>query len=194
MKLTFRFVLLLSSIGLTACTTMQKPVSSKNPAETIRWPAEYEPSQAAFYVSNQIAIAAPPQVVWDLLIQAETWPQWYEGAANVNVQNSSDGILKKGSVFTWRTMDMTFTSVVKEYEPPFRLAWESRKAVIQGYHAWLIVPTPEGCRVVTDESFHGFLGTMQRIFLPNKLRRLHDVFLEGLKAQAEAKVAGTSGK
>jgi len=187
MKPTLRLLVLLSALVLTSCTTMQQPVTSKNPGENIRWPAEYEPSKAAFYISNQIDIAAPPQVVWDILTDVQAWPDWYEGATNLTVR-SPDHRVGPGVVVSWRTMDMNFDSEVKEFEPPFRFAWESRKAVIQGYHAWLIIPTADGSRVVTDESFHGFLGVMQRIFLPNKLRRLHDIFLEELKKQAEAEV------
>ena len=89
-------------------------------------------------------------------------------------------------------MGLKLDSRVSEFEPPTRLAWESRKRVIQGYHAWLIIPTDEGCTVISDESFHGFLGYMQGTFVPNKLHNLHEVFLEELKKIAEAKVQGSS--
>ena len=56
----------------------------------------------------------------------------------------------------------------------------------RGYHAWLIVPTRTGCRVMTDESFHGFSAVMQRVFIPDKLHNLHEAFLIGLKQKAEA--------
>jgi hypothetical protein len=83
-------------------------------------------------------------------------------------------------------MGLNFDSEVREWEPPTRFAWESRKRVIQGYHAWLIVPTEAGSRVITEESFNGFLAYMQRAFIPNKLHRLHQTFLEELKIKAEA--------
>jgi hypothetical protein len=38
---------------------------AKPAAKQINWPKEYEPSQAAFFVHNQIEIKAPPQVVWE---------------------------------------------------------------------------------------------------------------------------------
>lgn len=181
-------------VFLPGCTTMQTPTTSKNPAENIRWPAAYEPSKAAFYISNEINIAAPPEVVWEILVQAEQWPDWYVGATDVKIRDSEDGVLRADSVMNWRTMDMTFESEVKEFEPPYRLAWESRKAVIQGYHAWILIRTKDGTRVVTDESFHGFLGVMQRLFLPNRLRRLHDIFLQELKIKAEAEMERRASK
>lgn len=155
------------------------------PAERINWPAAYEPSQTNFYVHNEIEIAAPPEVVWAVLIQAETWPEWYRGAANVKLQNSADGVLGPGAVFTWKTMGLNFVSTVREFEPPTRLSWESVKPSIQGYHAWLIIPTPTGCRLVTDESQTGWLTTMQKIFRPTALHKLHDEWLAQIKRRAE---------
>ncbi|MDJ0701459.1 MAG: hypothetical protein QNJ07_16540 [Woeseiaceae bacterium] len=66
------------------------------------------------------------------------------------------------------------------------MGWESKKSTIRAYHAWLIVPTDTGSTVIIDEAQHGFLTTMQRVFQPNKLHRLHDVWLAELKARAEA--------
>ncbi|NJM36592.1 MAG: hypothetical protein HC845_01250 [Akkermansiaceae bacterium] len=83
---------------------------------------------------------------------------------------------------------MNWKSQVKEFIPNQRLATESRKTVIQGYHAWLIIPKSGGCKVITDESFRGPLGRLQGTFIPNKLHRLHQTFLEELKKKAEAKI------
>lgn len=160
-------------------------------ADQIRWPHRYQPEKATFFVHNEIEIAAPPQAVWDVLVAAETWPAWYEGASNVKVAGSTNGTLSAGSTFTWRTMDLDFTSTVHEFEPPLRLSWESRKSTIQGYHAWLLVPTPTGTRLVTDESQFGILAWLQGIFIPNKLRKLHDVWLAGIKQRAEASASAS---
>ena len=152
------------------------------------WPEEYQPENAAFFVHNEITIKAPAEVVWDILIQVEAWPDWYEGAENLAIQAPAKGRLASDAVFTWKTMGLNFESRVAEFKPPRRLAWESRKRVIRGFHAWLIVPTDDGCRVITDESFQGFLAYLQGTFIPNKLHRLHDVFLVELKKLAEARV------
>jgi uncharacterized protein YndB with AHSA1/START domain len=140
-------------------------------------------------VHNEIEIKAPPGVVWDILIHAEDWPAWYAGATKVSVKNSAAGRLAPDSVLGWNTMGLQFESRIREFVPPVRLSWESRKAAITGYHAWLIIPTPDGCKVITEESQHGFLAVMQKIFIPQKLRRLHDVWLEELKKKAEARAA-----
>jgi uncharacterized protein YndB with AHSA1/START domain len=186
--------ILLGVLGVlifSGCTTSRTTGIAAVPmvADAITWPADYRPETATFFVHNEIEIKAPPAVVWDILIQADAWPAWYVGAQNVSVKNSNTGRLEADSVFGWNTMGLRFESQIKEFVPPSRLSWESRKAVIKGYHAWLIIPTPEGCRVVTDESQNGFLASMQKVFIPNKLSRLHDVWLAELKAKAEARAS-----
>ncbi len=180
--------LLLPILAGPSCVSISDAVKEAEAAPgTINWPEDYDPDSASFFVHNWIDINAPPEVVWDILIQAETWPDWYEGASNVEVVGDS-AMLEEGSVFTWKTMGLNFESTVTEFQPPTRLSWESRRRVIRGYHAWLVVPTEFGSTVITDESQHGFLTYMQRIFQPNKLRRLHDIWLAEIKAKAEAAV------
>jgi uncharacterized protein YndB with AHSA1/START domain len=191
--------LVLGCISLTGCANIQ-PVgspgnllSSERPApDVINWPEQYTPERATFFVTNTIDIEASPEVVWQVIIEAESWPTWYEGASEVVVPDSDDGVLRADSTFTWNTMGFRFTSVIHEYEPPTRLAWESRRRDIKGYHAWLIIPTETGCRLVTDESQFGLLANLQKTFQPNKLRLLHDVWLTAIKTRAESRMRGES--
>jgi uncharacterized protein YndB with AHSA1/START domain len=154
-------------------------------SEKINFPAEYEPSKSRFFVHNEIEIEAPPEIVWQFLMAAEDWPSWYEGAKNVVVQKPSGGRLQADAVFTWQTMGLRFESRVREFMPAARLSWESRKHSIRGYHAWLILPTAKGCRVITEESQNGWLTFFEKIFQPKKLRRLHDTWLRELKVKSE---------
>jgi hypothetical protein len=181
---------------LSGCATSFPRGSAKQaiqraPDETIRWPQRYDPAKAAFFVHNQIDIKAPPEVIWDILIHVEDWPNWYKGATKLTVNGGDRGRVNADSMVSWTTMGLDFDSYVREFEPPSRFAWESRKTVIQGYHAWLLIPTADGTRVITDESFNGFLAYMQGAFIPKKLHGLHQVFLEELKEKAEAKVNET---
>lgn len=157
--------------------------------DVIRWPARYEPKKATFFVSNTIEIAAPPQTVWNVLIDVESWPQWYAGAKNLSLTSSVPGKLTPDAVLAWNIMDLDFISTVKEFDPPYRLSWESRKSTIQGYHTWLLIPTETGTKVVTDESQFGILAWLQGIFIPSKLSKLHDETLAKIKVLAESKPA-----
>ena len=183
-----------TALVLSGCASIDPVGSASNalspkdpgPSE-INWPPQYEPDRATFFVHNEIEIDAPPELVWGVLIDAGAWADWYAGASNVRLPDDAGGRLAANTSFHWRTMGYDFTSVVHEFTPPYRLAWESRRRDIRGYHAWLIIPTERGCRVVTDESQFGFLANMQKLFVPNKLRRLHDDWLAGLRARAEAR-------
>jgi uncharacterized protein YndB with AHSA1/START domain len=160
------------------------PQNSSEPY-VIDWPEVYNPEEAKFFVHNELEIQASPAVVWDILINAEAWSEWYEGASEVRVKNGSNGILGPHSVIHWKTMGMKFESEVQEFVPYERLSWESKKKSIKGYHAWLIIPTESGCKVITDESQHGWLTFFEKTFQRNKLQRLHDIWLAELRKKAE---------
>lgn len=151
----------------------------------IHWPPEYEPGKSKFYVHYEIEINASPQAVWEILILAEAWPDWYDGAKKVVLRNEGELVLQANSVFSWQTMGLDFVSTIREFEPYSRLCWESERKSIQGYHAWLIIPTAAGCKVITDESQNGWLTFFEKLFQPKKLKKLHDVWLNELKKKAE---------
>lgn len=52
----------------------------------INWPAEYEPNKSKFFVHNQIEVNASPEKVWSLLVAADVWPEWYQGASSVSIK------------------------------------------------------------------------------------------------------------
>jgi uncharacterized protein YndB with AHSA1/START domain len=159
----------------------------KNRSQQIEWPSEFDPQKSKFFVHNEIEIAAPPEVVWKILIDALIWESWYEGAKNVSFVNPSDKVLQADSQFNWETMGLKFpNTTIKEFEPNRLLAWESRIKSIQGYHVWLIVPTAEGCKVITEEAQKGWLTFFEKTFQGKKLHNLHDVWLAELKTKAES--------
>jgi hypothetical protein len=65
------------------------------------------------------------------------------------------------------------------------MAWEVRRGNLTAYHAWVIVPTAKGCKLITPEAQNGFLTFLQKVFQPNKLLNLHEHWLEVIKARAE---------
>lgn len=153
----------------------------------INWPSGFAPEEARFFVWNELEINAPAQMVWEELIRAEAWPDWYEGAENVRIISStSPQKLTTAARFEWSTMGFQFTSEIKEFVPHERLSWVSMKKSIQGYHAWLIIPTASGCKVITAESQNGWLVGFEKTFQPKKLYRLHGIWLAELKKRIES--------
>lgn len=179
-------LLLASILLLSGCYSLKRTLRSAQPhVDTIEWPTAYKPEEANFFVHNSIEIKAAPSTVWNILIEAEQWPSYYDGAENVKVNDNNTGRLLENSIFTWKTMGLDFTSTIREYKSNERLSWESNKKSIQGYHAWLLIPTDSGTLLVTQESQHGWLSGMEKVFQPNKLRKLHDVWLLKIKNSAE---------
>ena len=155
------------------------------PSDQIRWPEAYEPEKATFNIVNEIEVEAPPEDVWNLLVRAGEWPDWYEGASNVQLLDSTSDRLAADSQFSWRTMDQDLVTNVVEFTPPFRMGWESRKSTLKAYHAWLLIPTATGTRIVTEESQYGWLAFLQSVFVPNELSDLHDIWLAAIKQRVE---------
>lgn len=177
-------------VGLTmafaSCYSVKKTVERSYPnSQKINWPAAYTPEESKFFVHNEIDINASPETVWKILINAREWETYYDGASNLVLIDNNTGKLDKRSVFKWKTMGLDFTSTIEEFEAPYRLSWESNRKNIQGYHAWLIIPTETGSKLVTSEAQHGFMTLPQKIFVPNKLRGLHDEWLAQIKLQSE---------
>ncbi len=175
-------------ISFTGCYSVKKSVDASQPnSARIDWPEEYKPEDSRFLVHNEIEIEANPSEVWNILVQANTWENWYRGAEDLQITSGDTTQLSASSIFIWKTMGQYFESSIREFDPPLRLSWESEKKNIRGYHAWLIIPNDSGCTLITSESQHGFLAGMEKIFIPNKLRKLHDEWLLAIKNKAENK-------
>ena len=150
----------------------------------IRWPDRYAPDKVAVRVSNQIAIAAPPEAVWPWLIRASAWPDWYPNSADVKIAGGAMD-LASGAHFTWRTFGVSVASTVQEFEPNERIAWTGTGLLLDICHAWLIEPRPGGCWVLTEEHQNGLAARAQALFMPKRMFQGHELWLANLKAKAE---------
>jgi hypothetical protein len=152
------------------------------------WPDEFDPKKARWYVYNEIEINAAPAVVWNILIDAKKWHSFYNGVQSpIEFSDSTASALKNGLAFKMHTMGLKLKPVMKEFAANERMAWEVRRGNLTAYHAWVIVPTANGCRLITPEAQNGFLTFMQKVFQPNKLLKLHDTWLRSIKERAEKK-------
>ncbi len=180
-----KIIITLWVLSFTGVSYAQLSTKEYNEKENlVNWPEEFNPAKSKFYVYNEIVIDASPEKVWQILIEAEKWPDFYSGATNVKVSNT-EGVISDTSSFIWETMGFQFTSVIKEFIPYQRLSWQSYKKGIPGYHAWVIIPTDGGCRLITAESQNGWITIPEKLFQPNKLLKLHDLWLSQIKLKAE---------
>jgi len=172
----------LSTASCSAQTSSKKYNESSN---LINWPTEFNPKNSDFYVHNEIEIQAKPEVVWQLLVQASLWGNWYDGIENIRFEEANQKELNLQTKVFWNSMGQSLNNEVVQFEENKTLAWQFKEKRIQGMHAWVIIPTEKGCRVITDESQTGQLAILQRFFLPFKLLRQHENWLLLLKQEAE---------
>jgi len=156
-------------------------------AQQIQWPEKYLPANAQVFVHNEITIAAPPETVWTWLIRAESWPEWYSNAHHIHFISTSGPNLRDRSRIRWNTFGVRITSKVLEFQPYERLGWDEHGIGVTGYHAWLLTSLPNGgTHVVSEEAQNGWLAKLGNTLMPRRKESMHQLWLEGLRARAEA--------
>jgi uncharacterized protein YndB with AHSA1/START domain len=140
-----------------------------------------ETSDAPVRSRVEVEIAAPPEVVWDVLTRLRDWPEW-----NPEVKSMSfDGPIAPGSEFRWKAGPGTIVSTFEQVEPPRRIKWRGR---INAVHEWRL----EASHGETEESFSGLIARLFRRQLQKTLdKSLHDG-LEHLKREAERRSGAAS--
>lgn len=158
--------------------------------EKVIWPPRYDPRISAIYALNDIDVKAPPETVWKLLVEAETWSRYFPAENQVTILGGGKE-LALGTRYSRVTVGFPMSLVITECEPFRRLAWST---IVDGdetgssaYHGWVITPTEEGCHVLTEETQQGdfFLEELGRKH-PGALYRYHQDWVERLAQAAEA--------
>jgi uncharacterized protein YndB with AHSA1/START domain len=130
---------------------------------------------------REIEIAAPPEVVWDVLTGLAEWPRW-----NPEVKSMSfDGRLEPGSTFRWKAGPGTIVSTLEEVDPPRYVRWRGQTMSIAALHEYRLTPRDGGTRVETEETFSGLLARLMRGSLQKTLDSSLDQGLEHLKVESE---------
>ena len=135
--------------------------------------------------SAETGIAAPPQVVWEVLTRFEDWPNW-----NPDVKSMSfAGPLGPGAEFRWKAGPGTIVSTLERVEQPSYISWRGRGLTIKAYHEWWLDPRDGGTHVRTEESFSGLLARLLRGTLQKTLDKTLEDGLAHLKREAERRPA-----
>ena len=157
------------------------------PSGRIHWPDEFRPESCAVHVRNELQMKVPAERVWDALVHAKRWPEWYPNAKKVVLRNQEGERLEKGTVFRWSTFGVRITSEVVEYEPEERIAWTGKAPGLWVYHAWLLEKTEAGCRVLTEETQHGVLCRLSALLFPRRMWKFHQLWLETMERRAASR-------
>lgn len=147
----------------------------------IAWPTDLQTGRAYVHAHNEMIIPAPAEVCFAWLCRGALWPTWYANCSGFKFDVITDSILALGTAFSWTTFNAPVHSTVRRYEPPWHLEWDATAFGIRAYHAWVIVPQGDQCRVITEENQIGIMPFFFRWFLSPMLERGHQTWLEGLK-------------
>jgi uncharacterized protein YndB with AHSA1/START domain len=137
--------------------------------------------EAPVWLEREIEIAAPAEVVWDVLTTIGDWPQW-----NADVKFAEiAGPIVSGTTFRWKAGPGTIKSKIETAERPHIVAWTGRWLGISAIHVWRLDRSNGGTRVQTQESVEGVPARL----LPGRHRRVFErsieTSLQALKAEAE---------
>ena len=58
-----------------------------NRTRDIHWPTGFDPAKADLFAHNALIIHAPCERVWQHIIDATKWPEWYLNAKAVQVMH-----------------------------------------------------------------------------------------------------------
>lgn len=152
----------------------------------VRWPEFYAPHACPIHVRNELDMAASQVNVWAWLTRPTLWPTWYVNSADVEILGGSGPCLKEGTRFRWKTFGVRIICTVLECVPGERIAWDGKAFGVDVYHAWALQPSARGCYVLTEETQHGVLTRLAKLFMPNRMYKYHQVWLEELEQKARA--------
>src|SRR3954464_14790620 len=76
--------------------------------------------EATVRSKREVEIAAPPDVVWEVLTGFEQWPQWNPEVKSMSI----DGPVAPGTEFRWKAGPGTIVPTLEQVDPPGSSAGE----------------------------------------------------------------------
>lgn len=159
----------------------------------VTYPPQHDPRVSAIYALNEIDVKAPAKIVWQLLVEAERWSEYFPPENQVRILTGGPRLVF-GTRYSRVTIGFPMTLAVTECLPYRRLSWattvDEDETGSTAFHGWVITPTADGCHVLTEETQQGpwfvqKLGTEH----PGGLYSYHQDWVEALARAAEAKAA-----
>jgi uncharacterized protein YndB with AHSA1/START domain len=138
--------------------------------------------QAPLIAHQEIFIQAPPEVVWKIQTDINTWSQWQPGITMAKLE----GPLAVGSIFQFKSGGLIITATIQVVEPNQRIGWTGQTLGTQASHVWLLTPHQNGTLLTTDESMGGWLVSLLKLLMPKFLERSLETWLQSLKRKAES--------
>ena len=142
------------------------------------------PRDAPVIATAEAEIAAPAEMVWDVLADFESWPEWNPDVKSLELE----GPVAPGTVFRWRTGPSKITSTLEAVDRPRELGWSGKTFGAKAVHVWSFEPRGDATLVRTTESFEGMLPRMMR----GRMQKMLDETLESGVGHLAAEAARRS--
>jgi uncharacterized protein YndB with AHSA1/START domain len=131
---------------------------------------------------RQVVVDAPPERVWAILTDIDSWPEWQSSVSHAKLE----GPLESGSTFRWKAGGVTIVSTLRVVDQPHRIAWAGRARGLRARHVWTLARRDGKTTVKTAESFEGTLVRLLRPLMQRTLQKGLDRGLYELKDVGEA--------
>lgn len=161
------------------------PVVIKNWPIQINYPAGFHPVEDNIAIITSIELPATPAQIWETLIRIKEWDEWHPQTYNIRIVSTDAGKLKIRSRFRWNTAGIHLLSQVVNFDPQRALSWTSEGLGIKAFHAWQLIPTEEGTKVILEHTQKGWLCRLSHFFYPKKMEQYHLNWLECLQQRIQ---------
>jgi uncharacterized protein YndB with AHSA1/START domain len=135
-------------------------------------------------VEETVEIAAPPEKVWEVLADVESWPTWTASTTSVRLLRPGPlGVGAAVEIKQPRLPKVVWT--ITAYDPGRAFTWEARSPGVHSTGEHAITPTPTGSTVRLAFSQEGPLGTLLSLPLARLIRSYVHTEATGLKTATE---------
>lgn len=177
------FALLLLLPLLTSCATVRM---ARDPSTlTPNGRAERTRTGKALDYSVATGIAAPPELVWQVLTDAAGYSKWNTTIVRLDGSIAAGGRVQLVAKVAPRR---TFKLKVSTFEAPRRMVWEDGGSMFLGVRNFTLTPADGGTTFAMSETFSGGMLGMIAGKLPDFTQDF-EAFAADLKKEAESRAA-----
>lgn len=124
-------------------------------------------TRAKAYATDSLDINAPLEKVYSLLHNINSWPTWFEGVTEANV----NGPVQEGAGFVWKAKGYKIKSQLHTVRANSAMGWTGKVWWLKATHNWHFESIDGGkTRVTVQESFSGLGSSLMKNSLKKDMK------------------------
>ena len=141
-------------------------------------------------VDDRIEVAASPEVLWTCFADLAKWPTWFPALIEAEWVSGTPWTVgaqfHQSIKFGFPLGRLDAEATVIEISPSPYVAWEGKVSGMDAIHGYRFDAVAGGTEVLSRHEFYGPLALLARaFFLTNRVHKIYQAGLEGLKAYFE---------